>query len=139
MIELGEAQARAERAKNEARNALATSIIDFELAKARVDIVPAALEQAMKPIEKISDIRIFSAGGLAGALGGAQAGPAGSPGGALATPLLSFSAQKPILDEILSQAGFNGADPTQALLAASLGDKVLKLSDAKPQPPVKSD
>lgn len=139
VIELGEAQARAERAKNEARNALATSIIDFELAKARVDIVPAALEQAMKPIEKISDIRIFSAGGLAGALGGAQAGQAGSPVGDLASQLLSFSAQKPILDEILSQAGFNGADPTQALLAASLGDKVLKLSDAKPQPPVKSD
>lgn len=84
-------------------------------------------------------VRIFSAGGLAGALGGAQAGQAGSPVGDLASQLLSFSAQKPILDEILSQAGFNGADPTQALLAASLGDKVLKLSDAKPQPPVKSD
>jgi flotillin len=139
VIELGEAQARAERAKNEARNALATSIIDFELAKARVDIVPAALEQAMKPIEKISDIRIFSAGGLAGALGGAQGGTTGSPVGDLASQLLSFSAQKPILDEILSQAGFNGADPTQALLAASLGDKVLKLADVKPQPPVKPD
>lgn len=139
VIELGEAQARAERAKNEARNALATSIIDFELAKARVDIVPAALAQAMKPIEKISDIRIFSAGGLAGALGGAQAGPAGNPIGDLAGQLLSFSAQKPILDEILSQAGFTGADPTQALLAASLGDKVLKPADVKPQPPVKLD
>lgn len=61
VIELGEAQARAECAKNEARNALATTITDFELAKALVDIVPAALAQAMKPIEKISDTRCVSA------------------------------------------------------------------------------
>lgn len=122
VIELGEAEARAERARNEARNALAENIIGFELAKARVAIVPQALEQAMKPIEKISDIRIFSAGGLAGAVGGGNGGgQAGNPVGDLSSQLLSFSAQKPILDEILAQAGFKGADPTQALLAASVG------------------
>ncbi|OCC04829.1 flotillin [Labrys sp. WJW] len=121
VIELGEAEARAERAKNEARNALAESVIGFELAKARVAIVPQALEQAMKPIEKISDIRIFSAGGLAGAVGNGGNGEAGHPIGDLSSQLLSFTAQKPILDEILAQAGFKGADPTQALLAASLG------------------
>ena len=121
VIELGEAEARAERAKNEARNALAENIIGFELAKARVAIVPQALEQAMKPIEKISDIRIFSAGGLAGAVGNGGGGEAGHPIGDLSSQLLSFTAQKPILDEILAQAGFKGSDPTQALLAASLG------------------
>lgn len=122
VIELGEAQARAERAKNEARNALSPAIIEFELNKARVDIVPAALAQAMKPIEKISDIRIFSAGNLVGAMNGGAGGD--QPGGAigdLSSQLLSFTAQKPILDEILNQAGFKGADPTQALLAASVG------------------
>jgi flotillin len=122
VIELGEAQARAERAKNEARNALSPAIIEFELNKARVDIVPAALAQAMKPIEKISDIRIFSAGNLVGAMNGGGGGD--QPGGAigdLSSQLLSFTAQKPILDEILKQAGFEGADPTQALLAASVG------------------
>ncbi|BCB21963.1 flotillin domain-containing protein [Bosea sp. ANAM02] len=121
VIELGEAQARAERAKNEARNALSANIIDFELAKARVDIIPEALAQAMKPIEKISDIRIFSAGGLAGALGNGSGEQNGNSMGDLSSQLLSFTAQKPILDEILSQAGFKGADPTQALLAASVG------------------
>jgi flotillin len=122
VIELGEAQARAERAKNEARNALSPAIIEFELNKARVDIVPAALAQAMKPIEKISDIRIFSAGNLVGALNGAVGGdPPGNAIGDLSSQLLSFTAQKPILDEILHQAGFRGADPTQALLAASVG------------------
>lgn len=121
VIELGEAQARAERAKNEARNALSPTIIEFELNKARVDIVPAALAQAMKPIEKISDIRIFSAGNLAGAMNGGAGGDQHGAVGDLSSQLLSFTAQKPILDEILKQAGFEGADPTQALLAASVG------------------
>jgi flotillin len=121
VIELGEAQARAERAKNEARNALSPAIIEFELNKARVDIVPAALAQAMKPIEKISDIRIFSAGNLVGAMNGGAGGDQPGAVGDLSSQLLSFTAQKPILDEILNQAGFKGADPTQALLAASVG------------------
>jgi flotillin len=126
VIELGEAEARAERAKNEARNALAASIIDFELAKARVEIVPQALAEAMKPIEKISDIRIFSTGGLPGALGCRPGEQGGNSMNDLAGQLLSFTAQKPILDEILAQAGFKGADPTQALLAASLEASVDK-------------
>ncbi len=126
VIELGEAEARAERARNEARNALAASIIDFELAKARVEIVPQALAEAMKPIEKISDIRIFSTGGLPGAFGG-KTGELGTGSmNDLSSQLLSFTAQKPILDEILAQAGFKGADPTQALLAASLQNAVEK-------------
>jgi flotillin len=129
VIELGEAEAKAERALNEARNALSASIIEFELARARVAIIPEALEQAMKPIEKISDIRIFSAGNLAAALGGNGGnGGAGNAVGDLSSQLLNFTAQKPILDEILSQAGFKGADPTQALLAASIGNAAAKTS-----------
>ncbi|CVI24587.1 Inner membrane protein YqiK [Agrobacterium fabacearum CFBP 5771] len=128
VIELGEAEAKAERALNEARNALSASIIEFELARARVAIIPQALEQAMKPIEKISDIRIFSAGGLAGALAGNGGGGSatGNTVGDLSSQLLNFTAQKPILDEILAQAGFKGADPTQALLAASIGNATNK-------------
>ena len=129
VIELGEAEAKAERALNEARNALSASIIEFELARARVAIIPEALEQAMKPIEKISDIRIFSVGNLAGALGGNGGnGGAGNAVGDLSSQLLNFTAQKPILDEILSQAGFKGADPTQALLAASIDNAAAKTS-----------
>jgi flotillin len=132
VIELGEAQARAERAKNEARNALSPAIIEFELNKARVDIVPAALAQAMKPIEKISDIRIFSAGNLAGAMNGGAGGDQPGAVNDLSSQLLSFTAQKPILDEILQQAGFKGTDPTQALLAASVGGAAG--TQAKPAP-----
>ncbi len=127
VVELGQAEAQAERALNEARNALSASIIEFELARARVAIIPEALEQAMKPIEKISDIRIFSAGGLAGALAGNGGNGAGNPVSDLSSQLLSFTAQKPILDEILAQAGFKGTDPTQALLAASVGNAAARV------------
>ncbi|NSX93234.1 flotillin family protein [Agrobacterium tumefaciens] len=120
VIALGDAEAQAERAKNDARNALSGDIIEFELARARIAIIPEALAEAMKPIEKISDIRIFSAGNLAGALGGGSDGQGGNGLGDLSSQLLSFTAQKPVLDEILAQAGFKGADPTQALLAASI-------------------
>lgn len=122
VIALGDAEAQAERARNDARNALSGEIIEYELARARIGIIPEALAEAMKPIEKISDIRIFSAGNLAGALGG-NGGEGNGNGSALndlSGQLLSFTAQKPILDEILSQAGFKGEDPTQALLAGSL-------------------
>ena len=120
VIALGDAEAQAERAKNDARNALSGDIIEFELARARIAIIPEALAEAMKPTEKISDIRIFSAGNLAGALGGGSDGQSGNGLGDLSSQLLSFTAQKPVLDEILAQAGFKGADPTQALLAASI-------------------
>ncbi|AQS64174.1 Inner membrane protein YqiK [Rhizobium rhizogenes] len=120
VIALGDAEAQAERAKNDARNALSGDIIEFELARARIAIIPEALAEAMKPIEKISDIRIFSAGNLASALGGGSDGQSGNGLGDLSSQLLSFTAQKPVLDEILAQAGFKGADPTQALLAASI-------------------
>ncbi len=120
IIELGEAEAKRERALNEARNALSPQMVDFELTKQRIAIIPEALEQAMKPIEKISDIRIFSAGNLLGAMSSGSAGQGGqSPISDLSSQLLSFGAQKPIIDEILAQAGFRGGDPVDALLGAT--------------------
>ncbi|MFK0205679.1 flotillin family protein [Agrobacterium sp. NPDC090283] len=133
VIALGDAEAQAERAKNDARNALSGDIIAFELARARIAIIPEALSEAMKPIEKISDIRIFSAGNLAGALGGGGDAKNGNGLGDLSSQLLSFTAQKPVLDEILAQAGFKGTDPTQALLAASIANAADQPASEKQQ------
>jgi flotillin len=133
VIALGDAEAQAERAKNDARNALSGDIIAFELARARIAIIPEALSEAMKPIEKISDIRIFSAGNLAGALGGGGDAKNGNGLGDLSSQLLSFTAQKPVLDEILAQAGFKGTDPTQALLAASIANATDQPASGKQQ------
>ena len=56
--------------KAEARNKLCPAMIDYDLNLARINIIPGALAEAVKPIEKISDIRIFDTGSLLGRGGG---------------------------------------------------------------------
>ncbi len=113
---LGEAEAEVAALKAEARNKLSPSMIDYDLNLARINIIPNALAEAVKPIEKISDIRIFDTGGLLGRSGGAMA-PEQLPAeaatvsaSATASPaqLLSVSAFKPIIDKILGRGRFRG-------------------------------
>ena len=120
---LGQAEAEVATLKAEARNKLGSAIIDYDLNLARINIIPDALAQAVKPIEKISDIRIFDTGSLLGRGGGG-----GSCrhrrrhlglGDGLASQLLSVSAFKPIIDKILAEAGFAaGPDAVTSLLSA---------------------
>ncbi len=71
-------------------------------------VIPDALAEAVKPMEKISDIRIFDTGGMLGRGGnGAANGHGGiGLGDGLAGQLLSVSALKPMIDRILQEAGF---------------------------------
>jgi len=129
---LGQAEAEVATLKTEARNKLSSAIVDYDLNLARINIIPDALAQAVKPIEKISDIRIFDTGSLLGRGGGG--GSAGTGGGlglgdGLASQLLSVSAFKPIIDKILAEAGFAaGPDAltslTNALAAQQLAHPV---------------
>lgn len=118
MRETGKAQAENEQLLNDARNKLSAAIIEYELTRERIRIIPAALAEAVKPIEKISDIKIFDTGGMLGrgAAGGVGGGGIGL-GEGLAGQLLAYQANKPILDQILREAGFNGGgDAVKALL-----------------------
>ena len=63
---LGQAEAEVQALKSEARNRLSQAIVEFDLNLARIKVIPEALAQAVKPIEKISDIRIFDTGGMLG-------------------------------------------------------------------------
>lgn len=122
--EKGVAQADAEAAMNEARNRLAAAIIEYELARERIRVVPLALAEAVKPIEKISDIRIFDTGGALSGARGAAGGGVGL-GEGLAGQLLAFQANKPILDRILKEAGFSGdGNAIDSLLSAATGDGI---------------
>jgi flotillin len=90
-------------------NKLSSAMVDYDLNLARINIIPDALAQAVKPIEKISDIRIFDTGSLLGRGGVGGTGGAGGGlglGDGLASQLLSVSAFKPIIDRILAEAGF---------------------------------
>lgn len=117
ILETGKATAESEALLNEARNKLSPAIIEFEITRERIRIVPAALAEAVKPIEKISDIRIFDTGGMLGRNGNGTNGGSGiGLGEGLAGQLLSYQANKPILDRLLREAGFDGDNAISALL-----------------------
>ena len=108
---LGQAEAEVETLKAEARNKLSPGMIEYDLNLARINIIPDALAQAVKPVEKISEHpEIFDTGSLFGRGGRwrTAAAPVGGLGlgDGLAAQLLSVSAFKPIIDRILTEAGF---------------------------------
>jgi flotillin len=120
---LGQAEAEVATLKAEARNKLSPAMIDYDVNLARINIIPGALAEAVKPIEKISDIRIFDTGGLLGRGGNGGMANGGSGGlglgDGLAAQLLSVTAFRPIIDKILAEAGFAaGHDPLTSLTNA---------------------
>jgi flotillin len=123
---LGQAEAEVASLKAEARNKLSPSMIDYDLNLARINIIPNALAEAVKPIEKISDIRIFDTGSLLGRGGGGIGCVGGGGlglGDGLASQLLSVSAFKPIIDKILTEAGFAAGPDALTSLTNALAQK----------------
>jgi flotillin len=101
---------------NEAANAMSDKVIDFEIAKERLRSIPLALAQAVKPIEKIGDVRIIDMGG--GLPGNAVAGGADNGGRIdnLISQLMAYRANAPVIDRLLEEAGFGKGHPIGALL-----------------------
>jgi flotillin len=131
---LGQAEAEVATLKAEARNKLSPAMVNYDLNLARINIIPDALAQAVKPIEKISDIRIFDTGNLlgrGGSGGGLGAGGLGL-GDGLASQLLSISAFKPLIDKILTEAGFHAGPDALTSLTTALAAKQLATSDELP-------
>ena len=113
--ELGQAEAEREAVLNDARNKLSAEVIEYELTRERIRIIPLALAEAVKPLEKISDIRIFDTGGLLGNRSANGGGTAAGFGDGLVGQLLAYRANAPLLDKVLAEAGFTGADPISAM------------------------
>ncbi|MBR0958839.1 flotillin family protein [Bradyrhizobium japonicum] len=117
---IGEAEAAVIAMKNEAQNKLGSNVIDFEIAKKRIETMPSALAEMVKPIANLKDVRILHTGGAFGG-NGAGAGNVGF-GEGLAGELLKVHALRPMIDEILRQSGFApGDDPVKALVGAVTG------------------
>jgi flotillin len=109
---------------NESRNTLSQAIIELEITKERLRIVPLALAEAVRPLEKIGDVRIVDMGGRGPLVGAPTNGAAGNGGGAtdhLLSALLQYRANAPIIDQLLAQAGFTGGNPVEALVNAVKG------------------
>ena len=108
---------------------MSEALDDYDLTLARINIIPNALAEAVKPIEKISDIRIFDTGGMLGRGGGNGAmnghGNGIGLGDGLAAQLLSVSAFKPIIDKILAEGGFAAGPDALTTLTNALAAQQL--------------
>jgi uncharacterized membrane protein YqiK len=105
-----EVDAEGQRKLNEARNTLAPEIIEFEITKERLRVIPAALAEAVKPLEKIGEVKIVDMGGAFGS--NARMGQVGESTGTMSDNLLSgllaYRANAPMIDKLLAEAGFTG-------------------------------
>jgi flotillin len=108
-----------QRKLNEARNAMSDAVIDFEVARERLHMIPLALAEAVKPLQNIGDVKIIDMGG--GMPGGAANG--GGTGGRMDTlveSLLAYRANAPVIDQLLTEAGFtNHGNPVASLLGGA--------------------
>jgi flotillin len=117
-------EAEGQRKINEARNAMSAAVIELEITRERLRILPIALAEAVKPLEKIGEVRIIDmgGGGIGGALAGNGAFGTGGGGGkadSLVDALLAYRAQSPVIDSLLKEAGFTaGGNPVQSLISA---------------------
>ena len=119
---IGEAEAAVITMKNEAQNKLGSNVIDFEIAKKRIETMPSALAEMVRPIANLKDVRILHTGGAFGGNGNGAAGGGVGFGEGLASELLKVHALRPMIDEILRQSGFApGDDPVKALVGAVTG------------------
>ncbi|MEM7223116.1 MAG: flotillin domain-containing protein [Pseudomonadota bacterium] len=129
-------EAEGQEAINAARNVLDDRIIALELKSALIKVLPEVLEAAMKPVEKIKDIRIIDMG--QGAITGGQPGangagplPLGAGGGAggslpdnIVQALMAYRMQAPLVDELLEELGFEpkkGIGQLASRLSADIG------------------
>ncbi|MBX3498837.1 MAG: flotillin family protein [Alphaproteobacteria bacterium] len=115
-----EVEADGQRKINEARNAMSAAIIELEITKERLRVIPLALAEAVKPLEKIGDVKIIDmGGGLPGRNGAAHDGGAAgaTPSDSLLNALLAYRAQSPVIDKLLVEAGFDtSGNPVRALV-----------------------
>jgi flotillin len=132
-------EAEGQRKINEARNAMSAAVIELEITRERLRILPIALAEAVKPLEKIGEVRIIDmgGGGIGGALAGNGAFGTGGGGGkadSLVDALLAYRAQSPVIDSLLKEAGFTaGGNPVQSLISAAKANGAAAPADEAPK------
>ena len=113
-------------------------MIDYDLNLARINIIPTRWRSRQADRED-SDIRIFDTGSLLGR-GGRAARMAAlvtlGLGDGLAAQLLSVSAFKPMIDKILTEAGFAAGPDALTSLTNALAAKQLAAPTNRPLPTV---
>jgi len=109
-----EVEAVGQQKLNEARNMLSSAVIEYEITKERLRIIPAALAEAVRPMEKIGDVKIIDFGGALGVARGGHGHGGGASSGSvpdnLLNSLLAYRANAPMIDRLLAEAGFSPSE-----------------------------
>ncbi len=118
-------EADGQRKLNEARNAMSDKVIDLEVARERLRTIPLAVAEAVKPLQNIGDVKIIDMGGglPRGANGGDGNGHTNGNGSrmdSLVDSLLAYRANAPVIDQLLTEAGFTN---NGGLVSTLLGKK----------------
>ncbi|MCX2860518.1 SPFH domain-containing protein [Paucibacter sp. PLA-PC-4] len=130
------AEAEGRRAINEALNTLSAAQIDLQVRTLLLQQLPAVIEQAVRPMEKIDSIRIFQVNGM----NGGQIGPAAEGNANSATfpeqvmnSALQYQIAKPIVDAVMKDAGLSNEGITG--MAQSLAGMLQPQPQALPAAP----
>jgi uncharacterized membrane protein YqiK len=117
-----EVEARGRRALNEAENLLTPDAMQLRAKLAAIDRIEGVVRESMKPLERISEIKILHVDGLSGS------GPSGGgleTGGSLSDQVmgsaLKYKLQAPIVEALLESAGLSGGQPASLLSTAVKG------------------
>ncbi|MGM3275016.1 flotillin family protein [Ralstonia sp. 24A2] len=139
----GLAEAEAQRALNDAINALSSDQTSLKFKLALLQALPAVIQQTVEPMKAIDGIKIIQVDGLnrTGGSGAEGAGPAHT-GSNLAeqamSAALSYRAHAPLIDSLLNEIGLNGGS-LQGLVPGVAGQEKAATADAakigvSPQP-----
>ncbi|MEL6365248.1 MAG: flotillin domain-containing protein [Pseudomonadota bacterium] len=107
-------EAAGKRAVNEAENVLSPEQIAMQVRLELIKTLPSIIEQSVKPMEQIDDIKILHVDGLAGGVStgpanGASHGEAGIADQAVSAAL-RYRAQAPLVDALMTELGIRGGD-----------------------------
>ncbi|MEO0449614.1 MAG: flotillin family protein [Pseudomonadota bacterium] len=122
-----DAEAEGTRKVNESANILSPEQIAMQIKQALIEALPAIIEQSVKPMEQIDDIKILHVEGLNG--GASSDGmPANASGIAdqAVNAALRYRTQAPLLDSLMSELGIDGANLdglTGAMASPNTGKK----------------
>lgn len=112
--EVYDAEAEGKRKVNEAANLLSPEQIAMQIKQALIEALPAIIEQSVKPMEAINDIKILHVEGLHGNGNGSAANGEDKGDGSIAdqavNAALRYRTQAPLLDSLMSELGIDGGD-----------------------------
>ena len=131
------AEAEGKRAITEAENALSEQIVAMKIDMARIEAIPAIMEQMVKPVEKIDSIKIHQVGGLGAGTGGGNGASAGDKPvvNQALDSIMGMAVQMPALRKLGDELGLSLEDGFEGLADSALKTRPKRTAPDAIDPP----